>query len=269
VQYNRLLEGKRALITGGANGLGRACALKFAQHGASVVVADIDEKAGEELLKELRGLNPQCAFFRADLRNEEDIEALCKAYLYDFGAPDIWLNSAGMIKLGFADKLADEHLVEMTNLNAVMPMRIMRRLAPAMTAKKGGSIIQIASEYSITGQNNSSGYAASMGARHALTNAFAMDYAECGIRANTILPGAGVGAMADIEAEGKTKEEEHLLWGTVNPLWRRAEDYEVANAALFLASDMAAYITGEGLFVNGGQHVVSHNEHYRRERWAG
>jgi len=270
MRYDRLLAGKRALITGGASGLGRACALLFAKHGAAVAVADKDGASGEKTLQDLRAIGPGCRFYLSDLRDEGDIDALCDAVLRDFGVPDIWLNSAGIIRLGLVDQLADDDLQEMMTLHVVAPARIMRQLAPAMIGRRGGAIIQVCGEYSVTGYNAASGYAATMGARHAMTTAFAIDYARHGIRANCLLVGAGVGAMAGIKAAGLTGEQEKELWGTVNPLWRRAEDDEAAGVALFLASDMSGYVTGEGIFVNGGQHIVGHKQIYRRAGgWGG
>jgi 3-oxoacyl-[acyl-carrier protein] reductase len=106
-----------------------------------------------------------------------------------------------------------------------------------------------------------------MGGLHAMANAFAADCARHGVRVNCLLLGAAVGAMAALKEAYMTEEESKELWGTVTPLWRKAEAREVANAALFLASDMASYITGEALFVNGGQHIVAHNEIYRAGGW--
>ena len=267
MRYDRLLEGKRALITGGANGLGRACALLFAEHGAIVTIADIDAANGEAALAELRSIEPACVFYPVDLRDEGDINAMCGAYLNAFGAPDVWLNSAGMIKLGFVDELACEALDDMMSINLVAPMLIMNRLVPAMIEKRGGSVVQLASEYALTGYNAASGYAATMGGLHAMTNTFAADCAQYGVRVNCLLLGAGTGAMAALKAADMTHKESKQLWGAITPLWRKAEAREVANAALFLASDMASYITGEALFVNGGQHIVAHNEIFRAGGW--
>lgn len=269
MRYDRLLWDKRALITGGAGGIGRACAELFARHGATVAICDIDAARGNEALGELMALNPDCAFYRADLRFDAEIDVVCGAYLEKYGAPDVWVHSAGVIRTGYIDQLTDADLEEMLLLGAAAPLRIMRRIAPAMTARGSGSIVMVGSEHSITGANDVSGFAAAMGALHALANAFAMDYARYGIRVNCLLPGVATGSMADLRAADRDFERARHLWSTYVPFSRRAEDGEIASAALFLASDMARYITAEGMFVDGGQHVVSHKENYRKGRWAG
>lgn len=267
MRYDRLLGGKRALITGGANGLGRACALLFAKHGAVVTIADIDAVNGEAALAKLRSIEPACGFYRVDLREESGIDAMCSAYLDESGVPDIWLNSAGIINLGFIGELACDDLGDMMPVNLVAPMLIMNRLAPAMIKRRSGAIVQLVGEYALTGYNGASGYAATMGGLHAMANAFAADCARHGVRVNCLLLGAATGAMAALKEANMTQEESDKLWSTVTPLRRRADAREVANAALFLASDMASYITGEALFVNGGQHIVAHKEIYRAGGW--
>jgi len=261
-----MLENKNVLITGGASGIGKECALLFASHGAVVAISDIDGEKGAALLEQLKEYNQECGFFPADL--SRDAAKACDWYLDKYKAPDIWLNTAGAYRPAFIDEMPEADLDYMLSLNLVMPFLVMQRLAPSMK-EKGGSVIQFSSEFgAIKGHLGVSGYAATKGGLYAMTNAFAMEYAPYGIRANSINPGVGVGFMGDLADEEMVKRNGAACWERVTPFPRRAENIEAANLALFLASDMSKHITGEGIYLDGGQHVISHNNgHNIRRDW--
>ena len=257
LKYDRMLDKKKALITG-AGQLGEACSLLFAEHGAAVAIVDIDKSKGKELSGRLQEINPDCQFYHADLRLEKDIEIFCGKYLNDYGAPDIWCNAAGVFYPAFIDEICVNDLCEMVAVNLTAPYLIMQKIAPAMIKNGGGSIIQICSEFALTAHHGVSGFAASKGGQHAMTNAFAMDFAPYGIRANCILPGQNFTSMGDrtIELIGKEAAEEFFTKSQYYP--RRGQPDDVAELALFLASDMSKHITGEAILINGGQHVIPH-----------
>jgi len=263
-----MLDGKRALITGGASKVGRACATLFAEHGARIAVADIDAARGRELCRELAFTSSESAdatFYEVDLREESEIERMCGAWLAD-GAPDVWLNCAGVYAPGYVDELPDEALWEMTQVNLLAAFRIAKRIAPAMAARGGGAIVQFASEYALTGYNGVSGYAATMGGVCAMTQSLAIEFAPRRVRMNCLLPGLSASTVGDQQEANMTEDERAAFWRKIAPIPRRARDEELADAALFLASDMSRYITGEAIFVSGGQHVVAHNHYFRVAR---
>ena len=258
MKYDRMLENKKVLITGGAGQFGEACSVLLAKHGAAVVIVDINKDKGERLAVRLHKTNPNCRFYYADLRLEADINAFCGEYLNDYGAPDIWLNAAGVFYPAFIDEICVNELREMIAVNLTAPYLIMKKIAPAMIENRGGSVIQICSEFALTAHHGVSGFAASKGGQHAMTNSFAMDYAPYGIRANCILPGQNFTSMGDrtIELLGNEEAEEFFTKSQYSP--RRGQPEDVANLALFLASDMSKHITGEAVFIDGGQRTNPH-----------
>ena len=263
---NGLLKNKTALITGGAKGHGRACAELFAAQGATVAIADIDGKSGEAFVSTLRQTNGDCVFYQADLTDSGQTNDICTAFLARFGAPDIWLNAAGVCHSAYVDELSDDDLQHMVSLNVLAAFRIMKNLATAMMEKRSGSVIQIASDYAVTGMSGVSGYAATKGALYAMANAFASDYAPYGIRVNSILPGMNFSSMGDKIIAELGEEEAASFFRCTQMLPERGELAHIANAALFLASDMSATVCGEGIMVNGGQNVIAHKQLFFRFR---
>ncbi len=266
MQYDNMLQDKNVLITGGASQIGRACAVLFANHGANVAVADINAHAGNALVDELNRTGGINIFIHADLREAHSIDAMCDKFVSVFGAPDVWLNCAGVCREAFADEISEGDLEEMFSLNLLAAFRIMKRLAPCMMKKRNGSVIQVSSGYALTGVNGMSSYAATKGGLYAMTNAFAMDYLPYGIRANSILPGGNIASLGDKVAAEMSEAEAMDYWERTQMLPRRGEPDEVAKAALFLASDMSRLVTGEGVFVNGGQNTIPHKQTYRPMR---
>jgi NAD(P)-dependent dehydrogenase (short-subunit alcohol dehydrogenase family) len=267
LRYDHMLINRKALITAGASRIGRACALLFATHGASVAIADLDEEAGTRLRLQLQTIDAGCRFYHVDLCCKDSVKSLCDRYLSDFGAPDIWLNCAGVCRPAFIDEQEEAAMEEMLNLNLLSAFRVMKHLAGPMKEKRRGSIIQVVSDYSVTGGNGVSAYGASKGGLLAMTNSFAMDYAPYGIRVNSILPGVSIASMGDRIEEEMGAEAASAYWFHTQMLPRRGCVEEVADAALFLASDMSGLVTAEALFVNGGQNIIAHSQPYR-ENWS-
>ena len=262
-----LLHQKKVLITAGASQIGSACALLFAAQGAVVAIADRDREAGERLLSRLADHAAGCAFYAVDLTCKNSIDDLCARYLADFGAPDVWLNCAGICHPAYIDEQEEAPMAEMMALNLLSTFRIMRHLAEPMKRNQGGSIIQLASDYAATGANGLSVYAATKGGLFAMANAFAMDYAPYGIRVNSILPGVSIASMGDRIEQEMGSAEAAAYFQRTQLLPRRGRVDEVADAALFLASDLSRLVNAEGLFVNGGQNIIAHSQPFR-ENWG-
>ncbi len=263
MRYDKMLQDKHILITAGASQIGKACALLFASHGGIVAIADKDKGAGKDLLHQLKEYHEDSRFYHTDLGCSDSVKDTCDRYLSDFGAPDVWLNCEGLCHPAFIDEQEEAPLREMINLNILSTFRIMKYLAGPMKEKQGGAIIQMISDYAVTGANGVAAYGATMGGLFAMTNSFAMDYAPYGIRVNSILLGISLSAMGDIIAAETEDEEAEEFWVRTQMIPRRGRVQEVADTALFLASDMGKLITAEGFFVNGGQNSIAHNQHYR------
>lgn len=267
MQYDRMLQDKHILITAGASQIGKACALLFASHGAIVAIADNDAEAGDSLLYELQRFHKDSRFYYTDLTCKASIKDTCSRYLSDFGAPDVWLNCAGIYYPAFIDEQEEASLNEMISLNTLSAFRVMKCLAAPMKEKRKGAIIQMVSDYAVTGANGVSVYGATKGGLLAMVNSFAMDYAPYGIRVNSILPGISIASMGDRITDEMGHEAAEDYWMRSQLLPRRGSVQEVADTALFLASDMAKLITAEGLFVNGGQNAIAHSQ-YHRKKWG-
>ena len=267
VRQSGLLQQKKVLITAGASQIGSACASLFAAQGAVVAIADKDREKGECLRDSLVSHAEGCVFYAVDLCSKAAVALLCDEYLADFGAPDVWLNCAGVCHPAYIDEQEEAPMEEMMTLNLLSAFRIMKRLAEPMKQNHGGSVIHLASDYAISGANGLSVYAATKGGLYAMANAFAMDYAAYGIRVNSILPGVSLASCGDrLEREIGSSEAERF-WQRSQLLPRRGRVDEIADVALFLASDMSKLLNGEALQVNGGQNIIAHNQVFR-EHWG-
>jgi len=236
-----MLEDKNVLITGGKSAISRATAALFKEHGANIVIADSMDKLDEGF--------GNYEYYCAGCNFE--VSSLCDWYLTRYKAPDIWFNCINTLFDAYIDEMQDDELVQMAYLYLTMPFLLMKEMIPAMIKENhGGSIIQMCS-YALAGHTGVSGYAAVNGGLMAMTNAIAVEYASDGIRANTIMPGTSL-LCEDINGDNKT-------WEHTQMLTRRGNHIEAANLALFLASDMSNHITGEAIYVNGGQHIIPHN----------
>jgi len=255
VRYGKMLEGAEALITGGASGIGAECARLFASHGARVTVADADVLRGEKTVASLPGFGALAhEFIFADFRDTGSLSALGGSY-------GVWVNSAGLYRAAYADELDDNDFYELLAVNLTAPIALTEQIIPEMARRGGGSAVLFCGEYALSGHPGVSGYAASKGGLLSAANAFASEYKGKGVRVNCVLPGANAGFMR--EHTGGGANELHSQY-----LPRRCENIEAANLALFLASDMSKSITGEAVFLSGGQHLIPENNTFpsREER---
>lgn len=261
MNYSKLLKGKYAVITTGARGIGKAIAILFAQHGATVAVGGINKEAMDLTVKELTNISPESFGFYCDLGNKEDISSFCNEIHTRFGRVNVLVNTVGINHHVPTHEVDEEELIHLFEVNFLSGFRFIKSFLPGMLEAKKGSIINISS---IHGDQTMPGYmmyAGTKGAMNAATRATALDYAEYGIRVNTISPGLILSDMIKDEVDAcKTQEDKNELlelFKRMQPLPPGSME-DIANAALYLASDMSAYTTGQTLFVDGGASIKAH-----------
>jgi NAD(P)-dependent dehydrogenase (short-subunit alcohol dehydrogenase family) len=246
-----LLEGKVAIITGAASGMGKAATLLFARQGANVVLADLNDKGGEEVAAEASQCGNKCVFQRTDVAEERDIAALVGTALKAFGKLDITFNNAG---IGGAVGPLEEIKVEDWDRTQHVCLRgvflgIKHSVGP-MRENGGGAIVSTASIAGVWGYPNLHAYSAAKAGVVNLTRSAALEFAADRIRINCIAPGGVVTPIVYGLAENKAAVEAVL--DRAQPWPRAGQPEDIANAALFLASDLSGFITGHTLVVDGG-----------------
>lgn len=248
-----ILKDKVALITGGASGIGRASALLFAQEGAAVVIADIDDASGQSAVAEIESMDGRAIFIHCNVTQATDCQAAVENSVTAFGGLDILFNNAGIIRRTHLLNTSEEDwdLVMAVNVKSVF---LMSKFAlPHMIAAGGGTIINTSSGWGLKGGANAVSYCASKGAVTNLTRAMAIDLGAHNIRVNALCPGDTDTPMLRNEAQQLGESEAAFLADAADrPLRRYAQPLEIAQAALFLASDAAGYVTGTALVVDGG-----------------
>ncbi len=259
-------EGKVAVVTGAAMGIGRGIAEAFLTEGASTVLADIDGAAARATAGEIAPDGAGHLVVECDVAKIDDVRRLVDATTAKFGGLDIVVNNAGIqppssyLKV---EDLPEEAWDRIIDVNLKAHYLTARFAIPEIRKRGGGSIINIASVQGIQSQSRVSAYAASKGGVLSLTRQLALDYAAEGIRVTAVCPGtidtplvkqAADGTGADLDEAKKT-------WGAVHPIGRIGQPAEVANVVLFLASDKASFMTGEYVCVDGGMMALG--------AWAG
>jgi 3-oxoacyl-[acyl-carrier protein] reductase len=241
------LQGRIALVTGAAQGIGRAIALELSKAGATVALADINEVKLAQVAAEIEAAGGQAAVFRIDVSNEESIEAGAKAVLGRFGKVEILVNNAGITRDGLMLRMkrADWDLV--LDINLTGAFLLTQALLSPMLKNRWGRIVNMASVVGRAGQAGQVNYAASKAGLIGLTRSMAREFASRGITVNAVAPG-----FIETPMTAVLTEEQSAAMLTQIPLGRRGTDQDIANAVKFLASDAASYITGHVLDVNGG-----------------
>lgn len=245
------LSGKVAIITGAASGMGKAAAILFAQQGAHVVLADLNTKGGEEVAHEASQSGNKCVFQRTDVAQEADVKALVDRALSEFGRLDVTFNNAG---IGGATgpleliEVDDWDRTQHVCLRGVF-LGIKHSIAP-MRAQGGGSIISTASIAGIDGYAMLHAYCAAKAGVVNLTRSAALQYGVESIRVNCIAPGGVSTPIVYGGMANKDMVEQALAMG--QPIPRAGQPLDIANAALFLASDASSFITGHTIVVDGG-----------------
>lgn len=247
------LEGKRALITGGASGIGRATALLFAREGAAVAVADRDEEGGQETVERIRKEGGRAIFVPCDVTIEADCRRAVQTTVEELGGLDILFNNAGIIRRATVLELSEEDWDRVMAVNIKGIFLMSKYAIPIMAAGGGGVIINTASGWGLKGGRHAVAYCASKAAVVNMTRAMALDHGAQNIRVNCVCPGDTDTPMLRDEARQLGEPEERFLAEAASrPLQRVGTPEEVAQAVLFLASDAASFVTGAALVVDGG-----------------
>lgn len=247
------LRGKTALITGGASGIGRATALLFAREGAAVVIVDLNREAGEEVTREICTAGGRAIFERADVTRAADCQRAVQRTVHELGGLHILFNNAGIIRRASVVEISEEDWDAVIAVNVKSVFLMSREIIPVMSVANGGSIINAASGWGLAGGPRAAAYCASKGAVVLLTKAMAIDHGRQNIRVNCICPGDTDTQMLRNEAWQLGEAEDRFLTGSASrPLGRVGKPEEIAQAALYLASDAASFVTGAALVVDGG-----------------
>lgn len=247
------LEGKVAIVTGAAMGIGRAGAVAMAGEGARVVIGDIDGEAGERTVEDIYSAGGEASFQHADVAVSADIERLVGVAVARYGRLDILVNNAAVAIPGTVADTSEEIWARVLTTNLTSVWRGMKWAIPAMIKSGGGAIINVSSVQGLLGFPGWAAYAAAKGGVDALTRQAAVDYAPHKIRVNSIAPGTIMTPMNErIFAEADDPEGLIEGWNSLHALGRFGQPHEVGQAILFLASDEASFITGDTLRVDGG-----------------
>ena len=239
------------LITGALTGIGRATALAFAKEGARLIVSGRHDDAGTALAAELRALGAEAAFIRADVRQEADVQDLVDRTVAHFGRLDVAVNNAGTEgKPGPVTEQTAEGFTAMFETNVLGTLLGMKHELRVMQAQGSGSIVNISSTMGERGAANLSLYTGSKHAVEGITKSAALEAAAFGVRVNAIAPGPTETAMLD-RLTGS--DERKAAFFAAVPMKRGGKPEEVADAIVFVASDKAAFITGQIIRVNGGK----------------
>ncbi len=244
----KLLSGKTALVTGASKGIGRGIAFKLAQAGADVAFTYLSSvEKGLALETELAALGVKAKGYRSDASNFKAADELIAAVVADFGRLDIVVNNAGITKDNLLMRMTEENFNDVikTNLNSVF--NITKACQRPMLKQRSGSIINISSVVGVKGNAGQANYAASKAGIIGFTKSIALELGSRSIRCNAIAPGFIETEMTDALPPETVKQ-----WRESIPLKRGGTPEDVANAVLFLASDLSAYVTGQVLHVDGG-----------------
>lgn len=245
------LKGKTAIVTGGANGIGRATAFRFAKEGARVAIADLDSLMGEETVQLIRESGGKALFFKTDVTVSSQMKELVEFTKSQFGSLDIMFNNAGIgnSEVRSVD-LSEEEWDKVININLKGVFLGIKHSVPEMIKSgRGGAIINTSSLLGLKGQKYMSAYNASKAGVVLLTQNAALEYGKYNIRVNGIAPGVIDTKIID---GWKQNERKWPIISRANALGRIGTPEEVANAVLFLASDEASFITGTTLSIDGG-----------------
>ena len=244
----KLLKGKNALITGAARGIGKAIALKFAAEGANIAFSDLTiNEVGKTTEIEIASLGVKSKGYASDASSFEESHRLVEEVLKDFEKIDILVNNAGITQDGLMLRMGEKQWDAVINVNLKSAFNYIHAVTPIMMRQRFGSIINMSSVVGLCGNAGQANYSASKAGMIGLTKSIAKELGSRGIRANAIAPGFIITDMT-----GELSEEVREEWAKQIPLRRGGRPEDVANVALFLASDLSSYVTGQTITVCGG-----------------
>jgi NAD(P)-dependent dehydrogenase (short-subunit alcohol dehydrogenase family) len=248
----RLAE-KVVIITGAGRGIGRAAALLFASEGARLALVDINEESGEAAAEEVRLQGGEAIYVKTDLTHSAQVKMMADTVVEKYGRIDVLYNNAGINHFGKVTDADEAAWDRVMAVNAKSVFLTCKFVIPVMAKQKKGVIINTGSAASLVGLANLSAYTASKGAVLQLTRNMALDYAKDGIRVNAICPGVTATEMTEqVIYDDPDPKAARERFDRVIPRGSMAAPIEIANAALFLASDESSYITGAAIPVDGG-----------------
>ena len=247
----KLLEGKVAIVTGAARGIGKAVAIRFAQEGCDIAFTDLvlDENAGATEA-EISSYGVKVKGYASNAAQFEDTHTVVNQILSDFGKIDILVNNAGITRDGLMMRMSEQQWDMVINVNLKSAFNFIHALTPVMIKQRVGSIINMSSVVGVHGNAGQANYSASKAGMIGLTKSIARELGSRGIRANAIAPGFIITEMTH-----QLSEEVREEWAKQIPLKRGGTPEDVANTALFLASDLSSYITGQVIQVDGGMNT--------------
>jgi len=246
----KLLEGKVALITGAARGIGKAIALKYAEEGADIAFTDlVINEAAQQTVSELEAFGVKVRAYASNAASFDETQTVVEQVMADFGRIDILVNNAGITKDGLVMRMSEQQWDAVIDVNMKSAFNFLHAVVPVMARQKSGSIINMASIAGQTGNPGQVNYSASKAGLIAMAKSVAKEMGARGIRANAIAPGYVISEMTEALPQAVRDEFVKMI-----PLKRGASVEEVASVALFLASDMASYVSGQVIAVNGGMY---------------
>jgi NAD(P)-dependent dehydrogenase (short-subunit alcohol dehydrogenase family) len=240
------------IITGGCSGIGRAAAFRFAQEGAKIFLADLSEKAGDDLVEELEKAGAEAAFARIDVTDAEDVERMVADCVLRFGEVHILVNSAGIVgPRARTERYPIEEFRKVMEVNVMGLFYCMQAVLPHFLSKKSGNIVNIASVAGLNGFASHIGYSASKHAVVGMTRSAALEYAKHGIRINAVCPAFTLTPMLETAMVNDDTNYLEALQNAI-PMKRFGKPEEIADAILYAASSASSFMTGHTLVLDGG-----------------
>ena len=241
------MEGKVALVTGAGRGIGKAIALRFAQEGANVAFTDLAvNEAVEETVKEIEAMGVKAKAYASNAANFDETHEVVKQIVEDFGRIDVLVNNAGITKDGLMMRMSEAQWDAVINVNLKSAFNFIHAVTPVMAKQRSGSIINMSSVVGVSGNAGQCNYSASKAGMIGLAKSIAKEMGPRGIRANCIAPGFIITDMTN-----QLSQEVKDQWAQQIPMRRGGTPEDVANVALFLASDLSGYVSGQTIHCCG------------------
>ncbi len=240
-------KGKVVLVTGSGRGIGKVIALSFAKLGAKLALCDVNEETLKETVYEIESIGSEAVYSLANVVSGKEVEEMVDKVIDKWGQVDVLINNAGITRDGLLLRMKEEDWDAVLSVNLKGTFNVTKSALKYMMKKRSGRIVNIASVIGVMGNAGQANYAASKGGVIAFTKSVAKESASRGITANAIAPGFIKTKMTEVLSDDVKEKLTQLI-----PLKRLGEPRDVANACVFLASDMASYITGQVILVDGG-----------------
>lgn len=247
----KLLEGKTAIVTGAARGIGKAIAIRFAEEGANVAITDLQlNENTEAVIAECEALGVKAKAYASNAANFDETQAVVSEIANDFGRIDVLVNNAGITKDGALKRMTEEQWDMVISINLKSVFNFTKAVQPVMWKQGNGSVINMSSVVGVSGNANQCNYSASKAGIIGFTKSAAKEMGTRGIRHNAIAPGFIITEMTGVLPEAVRKE-----WESKIPLRRGGTPEDVANTCVYLGSDLSSYITGQTIHVCGGMNT--------------